>query len=112
MWLHSSSTPRHVSMNSLTAVVTAAIVALVLVTSPEGCAGQGLLLGDRLGATPSLGRLLDGGGAGNTATTGGGALVGGGASAGGIAGPFSVSGPGGTGGGGVFRVPFPFLFRF
>lgn len=45
----------------------------LLIAGPQGGTAQGLLLGDQLGATPSLGRLLDGGaaaaGAGNAAAT-------------------------------------------
>ena len=50
------------------------LLALLLTARPQRAAAQGLLLGDQLGATPSLGRLLDGGaatatGAGNAAAT-------------------------------------------
>lgn len=77
------------------------VMLLMLAAAPQRSAAQGLLLGDRLGATPSLGRLLDGGaataGASSAAATNPGAgLVGGGASAGGISGPFTGVGAAGA----------------
>ena len=54
----------------------------LLLARPQGGAAQGLLLGDQLGSTPSLGRLLDGGAAA--------------AGAGNAAGPGPPGGPGGS----------------
>ncbi|EIE18109.1 hypothetical protein COCSUDRAFT_68421 [Coccomyxa subellipsoidea C-169] len=74
---------------------------LLLTAAPLRSAAQGLLLGDRLGATPSLGRLLDRAGAGtsNTAATNpaGAGAVSAGAAGGGITGPVAAGAGGAAG---------------
>lgn len=78
------------------------LLLLLLAAAPLRSAAQGLLLGDRLGSTPSLGRLLAraGAGASNTAAIN---PAGGGAAAGGSSGPFAV----GAGGAAGTRPPAP-----
>ena len=83
------------------------LLLLLLTAAPMRSAAQGLLLGDRLGATPSLGRLLDRAGAGtsNTAATNpaGTGAVGAGAAGGGITGPVAAGADGAAGS----RAPAP-----
>lgn len=70
-------------------LVAALLLLLLLAAAPQCSTAQGLLLGDRLGSTPSLGRLLDraGTGASNTAAIN---TASGGTAGGGINGPFAV----------------------
>lgn len=72
------------------APLAAALLLLLLAAAPQRSTAQGLLLGDRLGSTPSLGRLLDraGAGASNTAAIN---TASGGEAGGGINGPFAVA---------------------